>query len=903
MSDETRLAPSDWHALSTQEALRALRSCPTGLDAVQVNRRLEAVGPNELRREEKVSPLALFLGQFKSFLILLLLAATAISMLIGEVLDAAVIFLIVVLSALLGFIQEYRASRALEALRRLSAPTAEVIREGREVRVPTREIVPGDIVVLATGDRVPADGRLLEAHNLRVDESPLTGESEPVDKHTEPLPADLPLGDRVNMAYTGTTVIAGRGTAVVVATGMKTEFGQIAHLVQVADEKGTPLERRMEEIGRRLGTAALFVVAVVVALGILRGGDLFEMFFWGASLAVAAVPEALPAVVTAALTIGVQRMARRNAIVRKLPAVETLGSTTVICSDKTGTLTRNQMTVRQVWLGGRSIEVTGVGYEPEGEFYLDGHLVGRQDDDLSRLAQIAVLCNDSNLVQANGRHRMVGDPTEGALVVAAAKAGLEPKQVRERYPRIAEVPFDSVRKRMVTLHSTPEGAGLVCAKGAPEVILPLCTHYLREGRSLPLTEETRREVLAEAERMAANALRVLALSYREAPTSNLEPAAETLERDLTLAGLVGEMDPPRPEAAEAMRHAEAAGIRSVMTTGDHKATAIAVARALGMMKEGTLALTGGELDRLPQEEFEDLVRRVAVYARVSPQHKMRIVAALKDHGEVIAMTGDGVNDAPALKAADIGVAMGITGTDVTKEAADMVIADDNYATIVRAVEEGRVIYDNIRKFLRYLLATNSGEILTMFAAVLVGLPLPLVAIQILWINLVTDGLPALALGVEPAEADVMRRPPREPNESVFARGVWQHIVWVGILMATGTLGVFYWGLTNFPLDTARTLTFLTLAAFQLFHVLAIRSERESLFRQGVFSNPFLLGAVAVAFLLQASVIYVPFLQPAFATQPLSPIQFAVCIAVASSVFVAVEYEKWLRRRSRPQRAT
>ncbi len=895
-----------WHALSGTQVLQELGSRSEGLHSAEVEQRRERYGPNELRREQAASPLALFLHQFKSFLIVLLLGATVLSLLLGEVLDAIVVVLIVMLSAVLGFVQEYRASRALEALRQLAAPTAEVIRAGAPVVVPTREIVPGDVIVLSTGDRLPADGRLLEAVNLRVDESPLTGESTPVAKDLQPLPVDTPLPDRANMVYGGTTVIAGRGKAVIVATGMATQFGQIAHLVQIGDDKGTPLERRMGEIGRRLGVAAIAVVAIVATLGVLRGGGLLEMFFWGVSLAVAAVPEALPAVVTAALTIGVQRMARRRAIVRRLPAVETLGSTSIICSDKTGTLTRNEMTVRRLWLGGRLIEVTGPGYEPAGRFLLAGQTF-QPSGDLLTLARAALLCNDADLATTHGRHRIVGDPTEGALVVMAAKAGLDYRLVRTEYPRTAEVPFDSTRKRMSTVHRTPAGRGLVCTKGAPETVLPLCSRYLRDGRGVPLDPATRRQALAAARDMAADALRVLAVCLREVPAPHLGPCdercAERLEQDLMLAGLVGEVDPPRQEARLAVQTAESAGVRSVMITGDHPETAVAVARELGIMKDGSLALTGADLDRLPQARLAELAPRVAVYARVSPQHKIRIVDALQQQGQTIAMTGDGINDAPALRAADVGVAMGIAGTDVTKEAADMVITDDNYASIVQAVAEGRVIYDNIRKFLRYLLATNTGEITTMFVAVLLGLPLPLLAIQILWVNLVTDGLPALGLGVEPAERNVMQRPPRPPRETVFAGGLWQHILWVGALMAAGSLAVFHWGLQSFDLDTARTLTFLTLATAQLAHVLAIRSERESLFTQGLFSNTYLALAVAAAFALQLAVIYLPFLQGPFRTISLSPLQLALSITVASSVFWAVEFEKLLRRRgeSRQQR--
>ncbi|MBI2940477.1 MAG: cation-translocating P-type ATPase [Chloroflexi bacterium] len=885
-----------WHASRAEEVLQALETGRSGLTTTVARRRLAEVGPNELRPEARVSPIALFFGQFKAFLILILLAAAAISVLLGEVLDATIIFIIVALSATLGFIQEYRASRALEALRRLSAPTADVVRDEEEQTIPAGELVPGDIVLLAVGDRAPADGRLIETYNLKVDESTFTGESEPVEKQTDPLLDSSPLVERTNMVYAGTTVIHGRGVAVVVATGMQTEFGRIAHLIQVEEEPRTPLERRMEEIGRRLGVGALAVVAVVVALGIGRGGLLFEMFLWGVSLAVAAVPEALPAVVTGALTIGVQRIVRRHAIVRRLPAVETLGTTTVICSDKTGTLTRNEMTVRRLWVGEREVEVTGIGYEPRGELRVEA----RDDRDLAWMARVSILCNDAHLLRGeHGRHFIRGDPTEGALLVMAAKIGFEPEPVRLGYPRVAEIPFNAVRKRMTTIHLIPEGpAGrlLVCVKGAPEVILPRCTHFLHQGIARPLTREVRQSVLGSNAAMARRALRVLGLARRELPGGAAEPTEEVVERELVFVGLAGMVDPPRDEVKSALRAAAEAGVRTLMITGDHKLTALAVGGELGMVRDDDVALTGPEIDRLTDEEFARLTDEVTVFARTTPEHKLRLVTTLQHKGQIVAMTGDGINDAPALQRADIGVAMGISGTDVTREAADMVLADDNYATIVAAVSEGRVIYDNIRKFIRYLLSTNSGEILTMFVAVLVGLPVPLLAIQVLWINLVTDGLPALALGVEPAEPGVMRRPPRDPRESVFARGLWQHIVWVGVLMAAGTLGVMVWALATESLATARTMVFLTLASFQMFHVLAIRSEWQSFLRLGLFSNPYLTGAVALTFALQLAVTYVPFLQSGFATVALDARQVGVCLAVASTVFWAVELEKWILRR-------
>ncbi|MDO8673249.1 MAG: HAD-IC family P-type ATPase, partial [Dehalococcoidia bacterium] len=611
-----------------------------------------------------------------------------------------------------------------------------------------------------------------------------------------------------------------------------------------------------------------------------------------------AVPEALPAIVTGALTIGVQRMARRRAIVRRLPAVETLGSVTVICSDKTGTLTRNEMTVRRLWLAEQELEVTGVGYDAEGTVLLAGQPKG-ESPDLAMFARVSVLCNDAHLLSGqNERQSVLGDPTEGSLLVLAAKAGIAPEPVRLDYPRVNEIPFDAVRKRMTTIHRTPAGRGLACLKGAPEVILNRCSQYMKEGSPTPITPDIRRNILEHSETMAEQALRVLALAYRELDHHLVEMTEENVEADLIFVGLAGMVDPPRQEVKHAIAAANQAKVRTVMITGDHKLTALAVARELGWKQDSETALTGVDLDRISDEDLPLIAASVGVYARTSPEHKLRLVRALQENGQIVAMTGDGINDAPALRRADVGVAMGIAGTDVTKEAADIVLADDNFATIVAAVEEGRVIYDNIRKVIRYLLTTNSGELLTVFIAVLAGWPMPLLAIQILWVNLVTDGLPALALGVEPAEPGVMRRPPRPPGESIFARGLWQHVVWVGSLMAVGSLGVMYWGMANYSLDTTRTMVFLTLASFQMFHILAIRSERESLFKIGLFTNPYLLGAVLLTFALQMAITYVPFLQATFSTRPLNLLQLAVCLITSSTVFWGVEIEKWqLRRRS------
>ncbi|MCU0586323.1 MAG: HAD-IC family P-type ATPase, partial [Desulfobacterales bacterium] len=725
-----------------------------------------------------ISPWEIFFGQFKNFLIILLIIATVISLFLGETLDAIIIFAIVIASALLGFYQEFRAEKAMEALKAMSSPTASVLRDGEEIEIPTADVVPGDIVLLNAGDRMPADGRLIEAVNTRIDEASLTGESTAVSKDVKAVfPDGTPIGDRKNMVYAATVMTYGRARAVVTGTGMETEFGRIAKMLQEVEEEPSPLAVKMDYIGKRLGIACLVVSAVVMGLGILRGNPFLEMFIWAVSLAIAAVPEALAAVVTGALAIGVQRAAKRNAIVRRLPAVETLGCTTVICSDKTGTLTKNEMTIRQFFVGGRIIEVGGVGFEPTGAFTADGRQFDpAADPTVNRMLLSGLLCNDANLNQSNGGWRIKGDPTEGAFVVAAAKANLDIGELRKSWPRIGEIPFESERKRMSTVHQPPQGGEpFACVKGAPELVLERCTHWERAGRPEPLTDDIRRQILEANDRMAKSALRVLGLAFRSVASPAPSYTPDTLETGLTFLGLAGMIDPPREEVKKAIRDCHASGIRTVMVTGDHKLTAAAIARELGILggegKRTLKAIEGRELDGMSEEQLAAVVEDVAVYARVSPEHKMKIVGAWKSRKHVVAMTGDGVNDAPALKRADIGVAMGITGTDVTKEASDMVLMDDNFATIVAAVEEGRIIYDNIKKYLTFLLSCNVAEILILGIAGMIGWPMPLIALQILWVNLTTDGLPALALGVEPAEPDLMGRPPRDPNEPVFSGAV------------------------------------------------------------------------------------------------------------------------------------
>ena len=882
-----------WHSMHADDVLATLGTSPRGLSAEEARRRLERYGPNELVKEKKKPLYVLFLEQFKSFLIIILLIATAISIAIGELLDALVVIAIVVACAVLGFVEEYRSERALEMLKKLAAPTALVLRDGEERVIPSREVVPGDIVILHMGDKVPADGRLIEAVNLKVDEAPLTGESIPVEKCVEPLPEDTPVPDRVNMVFSGTTVVYGRGRAVVTATGMNTEFGRIAAMVQVTKEEETPLERRMAHVGRWLGIMCLAVCGVVALLGLIRGHKPLEMLIWGISLAVAAVPEALPAVVTGALAIGMHEMAKRNAIVRRLPAVETLGCTSIICADKTGTMTKGEMTVRKIYVDGELIDVTGVGYTPEGEFLLDGEPLNVDGNrELELLLKAGALCSDARLHEEEGRWVIRGDTTEGALVVVAAKAGLWKEKLDNEYPRVGEIPFTSERKRMTTFHECPDAGITAYMKGAPEIVLERCKYILENGEVRELTDDDRRRILEVNEELASSALRNLAVAFK--PMESLpEELDEDVERDFTFVGIVGMIDPPREETIEAIRLCRNAGIRVVMITGDHKLTAVAVAKEVGLLEgdDDDRVLTGAELDRMSDEEFEKIVEDVIVYARVSPEHKVKIVKALKSKGYIVAMTGDGINDAPALKIADIGVAMGITGTEVTKEASDMVLADDNFATIVSAVKEGRRIFDNIKKYLTYLLRCNIMEILIMFVASLLGWDLPLTAIQILWVNLTTDGLPALALGVDPAEPDVMERPPRDPKESVFSTDVKLYLALVPPFMTAILLSIFM-GFGGVATPEARAQIFTSMVFMELASAASCRSLKRPIFRVGAFANKFLWISIAVSALMQVAALTPP-LCPIFDVAPPTVVDWAVAAASAVIVFVSTELAKYI----------
>ena len=896
-----------------------------GLSEAEARARLDRHGRNELTAEEPVPAWRKFLAQFKDVLVILLLIATVISAALwsyerGSVLpyEAIAIFAVVLLNAIMGYFQQSKAEQAVAALRQISAAHANVIREGERRSIAAAEVVPGDIILIEEGDAIPADARMIQSAALQTAEAALTGESLPVSKDIAPIPEEVGLGDRDNVVFSGTAATYGHGKAIVVATGMQTQMGRIAGMLKEAPEETTPLQRELNRVGKMLGIIVVVIALVMIATIILVENvsgfsAIFNVLILGVALAVAAVPEGLPAVVTAVLALGVQRMAQRNAIVRHLAAVETLGSANVIASDKTGTLTKNEMTVRTVLTASGRVNLTGTGYAPTGEVSADGAgaIEGPLRIELERALAVGDRANNAELQERDGRWLVQGDPTEGALVVAARKAGLEDETLDRRFERIGEVPFSSERKLMTTIHTDAESREgiLVFTKGAADVLLARCSHELVGGSTRPLTEEGRAEILKRNEELAGEALRTLGVAFRALPASAFvaDNVDQSLEHDLVFAGLIGMIDPPREEAKQAVARAKAAGIRTMMITGDHPKTAKVIAEELGITENGR-SVTGAELEKIPEEMLDRTVRDVSVYARVNPEHKLRIVKALQREGMTVAMTGDGVNDAPALKTADIGVAMGITGTDVSKEAADMVLADDNFATIVAAVEEGRAIFSNIRKFLRYLLSSNIGEVMTMFFGVLLmdviglaghadsGVVLPLLATQILWINLVTDGAPALALGVDPADAGLMNQPPRPRGEGVITGSMWRGILFVGAIMATGTLIVLDASLPGGLIEGAgnmryaQTMAFTTLVFFSLFTVFNARSDERSAF-VGLFSNHWLWGAVLLSLLLQVAVIYIPFLQQAFSTTSLSAGDWLFCLGVASSVL-------WLRELSK-----
>ncbi len=927
MADQLDEAP--FYQKTVDEVLSVLEAdARQGLTATEAAARLERYGKNELAAEKPVPGWRKFLAQFQDTLVVLLLIATAISTGLWVYeresalpYEALAIFAVVLLNATLGYVQEARAESAIAALGQISAAHANVIRDGERQSIAAVEVVPGDIILVDEGDTIPADARLIHSVALQTAEAPLTGESLSVSKDTAPIDGEVQLGDRTNMVFSGTAVTYGRGHAVVIGTGMTTAMGRIAGMLKDAPEESTPLQRELDRVGKMLGLIVLVIAVVMIATILIvedvrDAGDIVDVFILGVALAVAAVPEGLPAVVTAVLAMGVQRMARRNGIVRHLAAVETLGSANVIASDKTGTLTKNEMTVREVVTASGRFNFGGIGYVPEGEVSLSdgGTLNEAQQTELERALAVADRANNAVLQQHDGRWTVRGDPTEGALIVAARKAGLQPETLDGRFERIGEVPFSSERKLMSTVHTDTENGGrwLVFTKGAPDVLLARCTQELVGREPQQLDDQRRAQILDMNETLAGQGLRALAVAFRSLPSDafDTDEFDERVEQDLAFAGLIGMMDPPRDEAKSAVARAKGAGIRPIMITGDHPKTASVIAQELGIADAGRV-IRGAELEKMPDSELAQSVRETSVYARVNPEHKLRIVKALQGHKAVVAMTGDGVNDAPALKTADIGIAMGITGTDVAKEAADIVLADDNFATIVAAVEEGRTIFSNIRKFLRYLLSSNVGEVLTMFFGVLLadtigleadgdGVVLPLLATQLLWINLVTDGAPALALGVDPPAPAVMNKPPRPAGEGVITRRMWSGIIFISTIMAAGTLyildaslpGGFVEG--SGTLRYAQTMAFTTLMMFQLFNVLNARSDDRSAF-SGLFQNQWLWAALSLSLILHVGVVYLPFLQKAFSTTSLSLEDWVHCVVVASSVLWLRELNKVFTR--------
>jgi Ca2+-transporting ATPase len=868
---------SDWYKKDIADVFKELKSNEEGLTHTEAEKRLKEFGPNQVEEKKRMSDFLLLLSQFKSILIIILIIAIVISFFLGEILDAMVILLIIIVNAILGFVQSRKAEKALESLKRLAAPNAEVIRSAEKEIIQAPKLVPGDVILLKVGDKVPADCRIIEEMNLKVDESVLTGESLSVEKTTEAI-EDVP--EKSNMLFSGTTIVYGRCKAVVTETGMKTEFGRIAGMLQEKEEK-TPLEKKLDIFGKNLGIFLIGICVIIFLIGAIFGADVFDMFLLSVSLAVAAVPEAMPAVVTITLAIGVSRMVKKNSIIRSLPAVETLGSTTLICSDKTGTLTKDELVVKKLYVNGKIIDVTGEGYSTKGDFF-ENSKKAALDEDSRLMLRIGMLCNDAVIGK-----EAIGDPTEIALVVSAKKAGLEPTG-----ERIDEIPFDSERKMMSVLHLDKKK--FVYTKGAVENILKLCTHYRYNGHIKKMTETYRKKILEMNHEFASSALRVLGFAYRI--SNKME------EKSLIFVGMQGMIDSPREEVKEAIEKCKKAGIRVVMITGDHKDTAVAIAKELKI--DNGQVLTGEELDALNDEQFSEAVDNVAVYARVSPEHKVRITNALKNEGHIIAMTGDGVNDAPALKKADRGIAMGITGTDVSKEASDMILTDDNFSSIVAAIEEGRGVYDNIKKFIRYMLSTNIGEILTIFTAILIammsgyGVIFILVPAQILWMNLLTDGLVAISLGFEPSEPNIMSRKPRNPKEGVMTKGFLLYIFFIGSVICIGSLYLFFSeldpGLGN--IDRARTIAFSTLIMFQLFRGLGSRSDLP-MNKIGFFTNKRLLIAIASSVILLLMIIYLPIFNPLFKTVPLNIIDWLRILVVSSSIFIILEIWKFFRNRS------
>lgn len=909
----------NWHAIGTHEVLAALNTFEEkGLSNDDVESRSKQFGPNELTEAPPTTLLQLLWEQFNNFVVLLLVIAAVISALLGDYIEAAAILAIVILNAGLGIFQERRAEQALAALRKLAAPEAHVIRNGSRQVIPSRELVPGDLVLLETGNYVPADLRLLEAINLRIEEAALTGESVPVQKDAAArLESDIPIGDRKNTAFMGTVVNYGRGKGAVVATGMNTQIGMIAEMIQSVEQEPTPLQRRLDQLGRTLGWAALAVCALVFLVGWMRGSDPLDMFLVAVSLAIAAVPEGLPAVVTISLAMGMREMLKRHALIRRLSSVETLGSATVICSDKTGTLTQNEMTATRIWADDQFIEISGGGYSPDGSFFIKGQELDMQEYQAALTTLwVAAINNDASLEisgESNGKptYRMIGDPTEGALVVAATKVGASSSELNLAYPRIQEIPFDSKTKRMVTVHeirdpkpqdispfdeenATVRGY-VIAVKGAPDIVLELCDHYQKMDDSTSLLDENQKmRILHANDLMTQDALRVLGMAYKIVPEIPDEITSEEVEKNLTFAGLVGMIDPPRVEVSPALELGRQAGIRTIMITGDYPKTARAIAESISLLRPGKQVLTGPELDMMDDTMLQKQVRDTDVFARVSPEHKLRIVEALRAHNEVVAMTGDGVNDAPSIKRADIGVAMGITGTDVAKESADMVLTDDNYASIISAVEQGRVIYSNIRKFVYYLLSCNLAEIAIIFVATLINGASPLTPLQLLWLNLITDGAPALALATEKGDPDIMEHPPRPSNEPIINSSMRGGLLIQTIAISLVTLGAYFLGLSLYPRETgiAATMAFVTLSFSELLRAFTARSENYPVLKIGVFNNKYMNLAVLTSMVLLLSVIYIPFLQPVFGTVALAWAQWKYVLPLLFVPAIAAEVTKY-----------
>lgn len=890
-----------WYMKNKTEVIKELQTdLEKGLTHAEVQSRLEKYGPNSLKDEKKRSLLSRILAQFADFLVLILIAAAIISVFVGESTDAIVIIAIVVLNAFLGVYQEGKAEKSLDALKKMSSPTAKVIRDGETSIVNADTLVPGDIVLLDAGDIMPADLRFVESSNLKIEEASLTGESVPVDKNSNAeYKEEMSLGDRKNMGYMSTVVTYGRAKSIVVGTGHDTEIGKIATAIQVSDVEMTPLQKQLNGLGKVLGITTIIICAIVFGVGVLQGQGVLDMLMISISLAVAAIPEGLPAIVTIVLALGMNRMVKRHAIVKKLLAVETLGSTTVICSDKTGTLTQNEMTVVKIYTNETIIDVTGTGYSSEGEFKLEGKSLNHDSlPDLKTLLSIATLSNDAEIEKGEESYKVVGDPTEGSLITLGAKAGIQKKEINKTYKRVEEIPFDSERKMMTTFHENFLPERIVSfTKGAPDIIIDKCSHISIKGRPVPFDSQLKKETMDINSKFSKDALRVLAFAYKEYPALPKDIDKKEIENDMTLVGLVGMIDPARPEAKAAIAKCKDAGITTIMITGDYKETAFAIAKQLGLAEKESEAIMGAELDSLSDEQLQTKVRTTKVFARVSPDHKVRIVEALKRNGNTTAMTGDGVNDAPALKRADIGVSMGITGTDVAKNTADLILTDDNFASIVSAVEEGRVIYDNIRKFVYFLLSCNIGEILLIFISILAKLPVPLLPIQLLWLNLVTDSFPALALGMEKGDPDVMERKPRDPKEPLLNKDLVTRIIVQSIAIGAATLSAYLIALNFYPdnIEEARTIAFTTLILAELLRSYSTRSQTHTIFEIGIFSNRTLVYGTLFSFGLTLAVIYIPFLQPIFDTFPMGWQDWRIVLTFAFVPLIVGELFKFVKR--------